>query len=315
MATTKKSTQAKTKTTKKTATRTKTKVAAKAKTAAAKTTRASKTTKAAKPVSATVVKNRKTTAITTKSIRKLHLVKALIAAALAVAAGLLMDSSSYALNIGYQAKDELLSLTAGQTAFVQGSQPLMDVQVRWLVVAILGLSALFSLLAATRLRTRYEANLANSVSPLRWLGMGVTSALIVETVALVSGVSDIFTLKLLAGLMLVTCALGWVTEKRFKQAGRPIWSDFNISIVTGALPWILIGSYAVSTWVYGLIRYPWFVYAVMGAALIGFTLYCANQYKHLAGWRNYLVIERNYVLLALVTQAAFAAILILGFQK
>ncbi len=150
---------------------------------------------------------------------------------------------------------------------------------------------------------------------MRWVGWGITSALMVEVVALLSGVSDIFVLKLIAALMLITCALAWVAEKRNKQAGRPAWSEFVVSLFTGSLPWLLIGGYAVGTWVWGLIRYPWYVYALYAVLLVGFTMLTATQYKRINGWRNTLVVERNYLLVGLFTKAAFAVILILAFQK
>lgn len=300
-------TKAKTKTTKK--------PAAKARTAAAKTTRSTKTTKAVKPVATKVTAKKKAAVLSTNSLRKLNLLKAFVLAGLAVAAVFLMNSATYAVTVGYQAKDELISLTAGKTAFVHGSQGLVDVQVRWLVIIILGLAALFSLLSATRMRDKFEASLKSGVSPMRWVGWGITSALMVEVIALISGVSDIWVLKIVAALMLITCGLAWVSEKRGVQAGRPIWSEFVISLFTGALPWVLIGGYAVGTWVYGLIRYPWFVYALYATTIVGFVLLTGNQYKRISGWKNALVLERNYLMIGLATKAAFGVILILAFQK
>lgn len=319
MATTKKSTKAKTKTTKSAGQRT----AARSRTAAAKTTRTVKSTAKVtkqtgvkKPVvKAAVAAKTKTAVLTANTLRKLNLLKAFVFVVLAVLAGVLMNSATYPVGIGYQAKDELVSLTAGKTAFVHGYQSLFDVEVRWLVVIILGLAALFSLLAATRLRAKYEATLNDGVSPMRWVGWGITSALMVEVTALLSGVSDILILKLIAALMLVTCALAWVAEKRNKQAGRPVWSEFVISLFTGLLPWSLIGGYAITTWVWGLIRYPWYVYALYGVLLVGFTALTASQFKRIGGWKNTLIVERNYLLIGLFTKAAFAIVLILALQK
>ncbi|MBA3758487.1 heliorhodopsin HeR [Candidatus Saccharibacteria bacterium] len=314
MATRKTTTKAKSKTTKKPATN--------ARSAAAKSARATKSAKTTKPVAkkATVVKTTtavkiKSAQITTDALRKLNLITAFVLAALAVAAGMLMNSASYALNIGYQGKDELVSLTSGKTAFVHASQSVADVQVKWFLVTILGLAVLFSLLNATRMRRKYEANLDDGVSAWRWIAIGVTSGLMLELVALLGGVSDIMTLKLISGLIFVTCALGWVAEKRNKQAGRPAWSEFVISLFTGSLPWLLIVSYAVFTWTHGLIRYSWFVYALHAALLVGFILLTINQYKRIGGWKNTRVVERNYLLIGFATKVAFAAILILAFQK
>jgi hypothetical protein len=312
--------------TRKTTTKAKTntkKPAAKTRTAAAKTnakvtkTKAVRQTAAKKVTTAKTaakpVKNLRTTNL--KTLRSILLAKTVLFAGLAVAAGFLMNSASYALTVGYQAKDELISLTQGKTAFVHASQGVMDIEIRWVVVTILGISALLSLLAATRMRAKYEASVVSGVSAMRWIGLGITSALIVETIALLAGISDIATLKVVVGLMLVTCTLAWIVEKRNAQAGRPVWSEFVVSLFTGLLPWLLIGSYALSTWVYGLVRYPWFVYALIGSTAVGFTQLTANQYKKISGWTNNVVIERNYLLIGTLTKVAFAVILIIGFQK
>lgn len=318
MATRNTTTKAKTNTVKKPAARTRS--------AAAKPTRSAKTAKTTKPATKIVAKKApvtkataapkpKTRSLTAGTLRKMNFIKAAVFTALAVAAGMLMTAATYPLSVGYQAKDELLSLTAGKTAFVHGTQALHDLEIRWLLVGFLAIAALLSLLAATRWRAKYDASLVTGVSPLRWIGLGITSAIMVETIALLSGISDIFVLKIVAGLMLVTCTLGWIAEKRNRQAGRPVWSEYVVSLFVGSLPWLLIGGYAAATWVYGLIRYPWYVYALIGSTVLGFSLLAANQYKHIGGWKNNLVVERNYLLISFVTKVAFAAILILAFQK
>ena len=317
--TTKATTKPKAKSTKKPA------VSTRSKAAAAKTTRATKTAKVTKPAAvkkAPAVKPANTTkvtvvkrSVTESTLRRLNLLKALVFAGLAGAAAYFMNATSYSLTVGHAAKDELIALTQGTTQFVSGSESLFDIELRWVVVGIMAIAALLSLLAATRLRRRYEAAAASGISSMRWIGWGVTTALMMATIALVSGVSDIWTLKVIAGLMIATCALAWVAEKRVVQAGRPIFSEFNVSLLTGSLPWIIILGYALSTWVWGLIRYPWFVYALYVSMIVGFMLLTANQYKRITGWKNTLVLDRNYLVIGLATKAAFAIILILGLQK
>lgn len=314
MATRKTTTKAKTKTTSRSSTKART-AAAKtaAKTTKAKAARPAATKKTTVKAAARPIKTARKTDM--KTLRTILLAKALLFAGLAVAAGLLMNSATYALTVGYQAKDELISLTQGKTAFVHATQGVLDVEIRWLVVAIMGISALFSLLAATRMRPKYEASVASGISSPRWISLGITTALMVEVIALLSGISDIMTLKVVAGLMLATCTLAWIIEKRNVQAGRPVWSEYVVSLFVGTLPWLLIGSYALTTWVYGLVRYPWFVYALIASTLVGFTLLSANQYKKISGWTNNVIVERNYLLIGTLTKVAFAVILIIGFQK
>jgi hypothetical protein len=278
---------------------------------AVKSTKVTKTTKAA-PVKTAKVSRVKSL---TSRLRSLNLASAALFAALAVAAGLLMTNASSPVSVGYSTRDELRS--ASTTVFAPASQNVADVEYRWIVVAVLAVSVVLPLLYATKLRNRYEAAVAGNVVPWRWIDLAVTSALMVETVALFSGVTDLMTLKLAGALMAVTCFLGWLSERR-KAAGAVGFAPYIGSIFTGVMPWILIGGYAVATWVYGLVRYPWYVYALMAVVLGGFTLLAVNQLMQLKDrrkWADYAFVERNYLTINLLVKTLFAAVLILGLQQ
>jgi hypothetical protein len=313
--------------TRQTTTKAKTKTSPKAskarpRTAAAKTTR--NTSKTAKP-SKKAVATKKTAAkavAATKTVsalarlRTLNLISLLAFALLAALAIILMRDTSAGLHVGYLTRDELAS--DGGTAFGYAIQPLLSIELRWLVAAVMALSAILPFLYGTRLRRSYEAALDRKMVPWRWLDLGVTGALMVSTVALLSGIHDIFVLKLVAGLAIVTAALKWLSERQNSAVQRPVWGSYLTAVFAGTLPWLLIGSYAVFTWVYGLVRYPWYVYALIGAVLGGFTLVALNQLLQLKArgrWADYSFVERNYLVINFVMKAAFAAILIVGLQR
>lgn len=308
MATTKKSSKAKTK--------------KPASNRAAKTTKSTTTkritTKTAKnTVSTKVTKPVKTSNKSTSSLlTKLNILSAFISLSLAALAGLLMNNKSYEIVNGLLAKDELASKTSD--VLVPAVNHLVDVELRWLVVAILLLSAVIPILHITLFKARYIAALRSRINLLRWIDMAVISTLMLEIVALVSGVQDILVLKLVAGLLVVTCLLGWIAEKRNQQAGRPVWSEVGISLVTGFLPWILIAGYAISTVVHGNVSIPVYVYALYAAVFLGSSALCMNLINHVRrhrGWTNYEVVERNYLIISILTKVAFAAALIAGLQK
>lgn len=291
---------------------------AKTKTAATRATKTTKTTTkratakvTKKTVAAKVVK--KPTMTTDTLLTRLHILSAFVAVALAGVAAWMMNATKFELTIGGLAKNELAA--QGATTLVPAVSHVYDVEIRWLVVITLALGAILPLLTLTVYKARFTAAIRDRVNLLRWIDVAVISALMVEIIALLSGVNDILTLKLLAGLMAVTSLLGWVSEKRNKQAGRPAWSEFVVSLVTGMLPWILIAGYAVNTWVQGRTHNEWYVYALYAAVMAGFIGYSYTLYRAISRRdTNVATIERNYLIVSILLKTAFGAILIAGLR-
>ncbi|HTE21818.1 MAG TPA: hypothetical protein VK674_02145 [Candidatus Limnocylindria bacterium] len=312
--TTKKSTtKAKTKTAK---TKTTKKVSAKT---AVKTTRA---TAAKRPsATATIPKAaaKKTqpgptvAGMTIQKLRSLHVAAIGIFLLLAVAAGALMNTASHQLTLGYLAKDELASTQT--TVFAPAVQAVYDIELRWAVVGIMLASMIFPVLYLTRLQKQYAEYLQQSrMWSMRWIDLAITGALMTEVVALVSGVSDLPTLKLIGGMVAATALLGLIAERQNNAAAKPVRSAYYVSLFTGVLPWLLIASYAVATVVYGTAGVTWYVYALYAAVFGGFLLQARNQHMEF-GRANFLVVERNYIAISLLTKAAFAGILVIGLAR
>lgn len=304
MATTTKSTKAKTKTTKPKTT--------KPKTASAKTQKTTTKKSAEKPLKTSAPAATQNTGI----LQKIYAISVAVYVAIFAAAAFLMGNKSYQLSIGYWTRDELASKAT--TVFAPASQGLFDLQLRWIVMAIALLSVVMPVLYLTRLKSYHQKAMKNKVLPTRWLDMAVVAAIMLETVAVVSGVLDIGTLKLVGGLMVVTMVLGWMAEKRTAEAGRPATAKYYLGMVTGLLSWVLIALYAIATPIYGGVRSPWYVYALYVVMLAGAGLMGSNQLKGLkkqGKQTNYEVVEQNYATLTLLTRMAFAVVLIIGLMK
>lgn len=232
---------------------------------------------------------------------------------LALAAGYFMDNTSYQLTIGHIAKDELTS--TAETVLAPAVQAVYDVELRWLVVIILAVSIILPLLYLTRLTNRYAAYLNETrMLPLRWIDFAVTGALIVGTTALVSGTSDLPTLKLLAGLMIATALIGLIAERQNNDVTTPVRSAYFTSLFTGLLPVVFIAAYLIATVVYSTAQVPWYVYALFAVVFFQYVGWMRNLRMHLRGADN-LIVERNYLAISLLTKAAFAIILIAGFYR
>jgi hypothetical protein len=307
--TTKKSTQAKTKTSTKTKTSSK-KTATKA--------TVSKATSAKKPAAVEVPKVTGNAAVVTvERLMSLHKFGLGLFALLAVLAGAFMNDMTYQLSLGFMTADEIASHT--NTVFAPASQFVFDLELRWALVGIMLLSCVLPVLYLTKLKARYAEYVQNTrMVPFRWIDLGVTSALMVEVIAIMSGVSDIMTLKLAGGLMLVTSLLGLIAERQNNTANKPVLSSFYTGLFSGALPWVMIGVAAIATVVIGEVRAPWYVYALYATTLGSFLLITTTLWKQLkraGATANYLNVERIYITTSIFAKVAFAVILIVGLLR
>ena len=277
-------------------------------TKATKTTKKSVSVKAVKTTTAQKVKKPYTF-----QLQRLNLASGLLAIILAATAGFLMNDSTYQIFTGLLTADELASKTSA--IFIPAVHSVFDLELRWAVVFILLVSAIIPLLAATKKRKQFEDSLEKNVMLWRWIDMAVVSALIVEVIALLSGVRDLMTLKFIGAFMVITCVLGWFAEKQNANSAKPERNNFYLSLITGSLPWIMIAVYALGTLLWGQVRSPWYVYVLYITTLAAFTGYVGNQSWLRKAKQSYEVTERNYILLSIFVKVAFAVILIIGLYK
>lgn len=292
---------------------------AKPKTRTVKTTKskAIQTTKApVKVVAAKAVKRSPTLANEVSGLKKILVVSAALYIALAAIAGTYMAAATYQLTVGYLTKDELTSQAS--TVFGPATRVVFDIELRWVIVTLMLLSAVLPILYLTKLQRAYSERLKGRVLAWRWINFAVTGALMVEVTALLSGVQDIGTLKLAGGLVALAAVFSWLSERQNEDTVRPSWGALNASIVSLILSGTLIGVYAVNTLLYGMVRSPWYVYALYGVLLVSFSLFAVNQinqHRRFRSWKNYHVVERNHLVISMLSKTVFAVILIIGLLK
>ena len=301
MATTKKSTKAKTKTSKKSSTN------------KSKSTKSIKQSASTSAIKQRFTKKPHTKYTVVEQLRRLNIFSGVVALLLAGAAGFFMDNTSYQIFTSMLTKDQLASTT--NTVFVPAIHVIYDIELRWVVVAVLLISAILPLLAATRNRKSYETALANKIMLWRWIDTAVVGALMTSIVALISGVQDLVTLKVTGILVIITSMLGWLAERRNAGTSKSTKSDHWLSTLTGLVPLIIIAVYAYGTVVYGLVRSPWYVYALYAATIVVFLGYAKNQKRGAKGLQTYEQTERKYIQLGICAKVVFAVILIVGLYK
>lgn len=266
---------------------------------------------------AKVAKTSTKTKSTAVPFQRLHVVSAVIYLLLAVAAVVFMKTTSYQLTIGYLAKDALLSTKTNSTVLGPAAHVVWNIQLRYAVAAIMVLAAVVPILYVTALKDTYRKALDSKVSFWRWLDMGIIFGLIIETVALISGLSDIPTLKIVAILIVLTSLLGWLSERQAVRSKREP-AAFSFSLVTGTLPWLIIIPYALATIIYGSLVAPWWTYVLYlttAAAAVGLTMVQYRQHLKRGQFQNYQYAEGRYLAVGMFGKIAFAVVLILGLLK
>jgi hypothetical protein len=217
---------------------------------------------------------------------------------------------------GLVVKDELAS--GQETVFVPAIHHLYDANLRWCIVALLVAGAIMPLLQLRR-RGAYDLAVKSRRNPLRWADKAIISGTMLTVVAMLSGVQDFMTLKVIGGLIVITALLGWLGERQNTDVkAKPDYSAFGISLLSGALPWLIILGYATATPIWGMIRSPWYVYALYAVVFASSTAYAINGYNYIRrfrNWTNYAVVERNYLIIDILARVSFAVILIVGLAK
>ncbi len=282
----------------------KTTTKAKTKTAAARTNKAKTSTKAS-----TTKTTRTSKIVSFAGLRKLHLLSVVVYALLLIAAVLVMNHNSVELTMAYLAKDTLLS---GNPLMAAGRH-LIDVQVRWLVVSLLVASLVLPLLYLVRWERYYQTVLKRGIVPLRWVEMALTSLIMAETIALLSGLQDLVTIKLFGFVFVILAVMSSLKEKHQLADKTLVKYDQLVLNLTKLFVVLLIGLTAVSTIVYGITATGWYVYALYAGLIAAFIAYPLAAGKN-TGTR-YNNTERNYLVLNLITRAGFAIILITGLMK
>jgi hypothetical protein len=248
-------------------------------------------------------------------LRSLHITSA---ALYLIFAGLVIGFTttlSKAITLPIHARDEF----ASKDHVVLGSaqEVLFNIEPKYVLAASLVTAAIASILFATKLRSRYEATVANRTSGFRWVALGISAALLIDYVALLAGVTDIWAWKLSGALVFITCMLSWFAERDNAGSRVPKRLAFDLSLLTGFLAWLPILGSLIGTSVYGMERFGWPVYAIAAVTLLGFTAFALNlrsSFRESGRQKVYTSIEERYLRLDLFTKFAVVLLTLIAFK-
>ena len=249
------------------------------------------------------------TASKLKRLRKLNLSMAGLHAAQALVVLLLSDPHHGVFNV----TTNYLTLSPGATAanpkLINQTHTVFSLNLAYLVVAFFLLSAVAHLFIATVYRKQYEANLTKGINKVRWIEYSLSASTMLVGIALLSGLSGLGGLLMVFGLTAIMNLMGLAMEVYNQGREKPRWLAFNIGVLAGILPWIVIALLFWANSRYGSGHPPTFVYVIFVSIFLFFNCFAVNmvlQYKRIGKWRDYLYGERAYIMLSLVAKSLLA---------
>lgn len=214
------------------------------------------------------------------------------------------------------AKSYTLPVTTTYLTFNQSTKHLdtatrnlFNVNLAWLTVAFLFMSAIAHLVIGTVYRKKYESDLKKGINKARWIEYAVSASTMMVAIAFLSGVYELSNLLMIFTLIAVMNLMGLVMELWNQTTKKTNWVSFIIGCFAGIVPWLVFAIYVWGASVFGSQGVPGFVYGIYISIFIFFNCFAVNmylQYKKIGPWRDYLYGERAYIILSLVAKAALA---------
>lgn len=185
----------------------------------------------------------------------------------------------------------------------------IELELAVLVALFLFLSAVAHLLIGTLLYRRYVYHLARGINPYRWYEYTISASVMIVVIAMLAGIWDLGTLVALFALVAVMNLMGLLMERHNLSLDTTDWTAFNVGVLAGIVPWIVIGISLVGSVVASGGDVPDFVIYIFVSLFVFFNLFAVNmilQYREWSYWEDYLFGERMYILLSLVAKSALA---------
>ena len=157
-------------------------------------------------------------------------------------------------------------------------------------------------------RKQYEKGLKNGLNRHSWAEHGVVLALIMITVAMLSGILDLVSLLFILWLSGLTAWLGYKFQQYQLSVKKTDWQLYGAALKAGAWVWVAVLIYMLGAliWGRGLPAFVYWIYVSMVLIGAGFAYNVYQSSKQNGRWANKLWSERVYIILTLVGASALA---------
>lgn len=237
-----------------------------------------------------------------KKLRLWHGAAAVLHAVSAVLILVMSNSHSVAVSTSFLTADSL----SDAKPLVPAARQLFDVRTAWMIVAFLGVGALYHLLVATVLNNQYQRAVAAKVNRFRWLAWVLESGLVLVSVAMLLGVRDVSSLFLLFVINEGIHGLGYLLETGSTSYPRlpfKLGAKFTATIV------LVLGWFVFATKHYGSANLPGYSYWLLALWAVFFALFSAAalaSFKKRGRFTDFVYTEKTYIVLALLAKTSIA---------
>ncbi len=246
-------------------------------------------------------------------LQKLRSLNFFVAFASVLQAGLILFLSKafggiHSVFASFPTNDSLATASSGQAQIVTGAHRLFDVHLSWLIAAFLIVTAVMHLALATILRKRYEREVAVRVNRVRWATYAISGSLLLVTIALAAGVSDLVTLLAIVGFNVIA-ALVALSREHYTQNGERTRLVYGIGAIAAGAPFVIFLLNILGTHQYGEGGTPKYVYWLYFTGFVIVSALARNliQQTRVRGrWIDYIYAERVYIWLSLIGSSAVA---------
>lgn len=250
-----------------------------------------------------------------ETLRKLNVVTAVLLALQAVA--LLVFGVAYAVPVyvSHVTGDALQTKLRGASVTAPALHELWRLDVAYLAVAALLVTAIASVLTATIWRAKYEAWLKKEKQPLRWVVVAVAGGLMLVTLGLVSGVNEFTDLKsIMAFTVLAGLCAAWLElhPVRNGKLDSSTLLGVIIALLSAIMPWFIILSTILATNIFGSVSTPGYVWLLFATLAVGWLLFIGLMHVtnlKQGKWSHYLTADAWYTGLILAFETVFVWVL------
>jgi len=216
----------------------------------------------------------------------------------------------------YLSKDFKLPINVGFLNFdiptqtlVPATETIYELPLVWLVAGFLFISSIAHLIISTIYNKKYNEDLQKGINRARWYEYSISASTMMVAIAMLVGIYDLGSLIMVFFLVAIMNLLGLVMEIHNLTTQKTNWLSYNLGVLAGAIPWIIVALFFWSANRYGSGEIPTFVYYIYISIFIFFNCFAINmvlQYKKVGPWESYLFGEKIYIVLSLVAKSALA---------
>lgn len=200
---------------------------------------------------------------------------------------------------------------------IPNQETLVEVPLGPMIALFMFMSAIAHYSVATFGYKWYVRNLSKGMNPARWYEYSISSSLMIVIIAILSGLNDAAALILLVGCNASMNLFGYSMELQNQSTTKTSWINFYFGSIAGAVAWVAVLMYFFGAALENFDNIPSFVYIATGFLVLFWITFPVNmilQYRKKGRWKDYLVGERGYIILSLVSKSLLAWTLFFGIQ-